>query len=170
MSFKHAIIFPGTLYRTIYRWCCWEEDSIFQLGDFWCKWFAKASLIPFHGGICKNSSWYSTSIKEPSKGMNSTLYFNNRTLFQNMPFSYFQVLSATLVLLRTSGPLGAWTSWETVLPRLCKHVVTPVLEYQHTERSILLHISTQERSFWPGMISGVLAKHSQVCGQREMCD
>lgn len=42
LSFKHTVIFPG-LSDFLFTWCL--RTAFFQIGDFWCKLFAKASLI-----------------------------------------------------------------------------------------------------------------------------
>lgn len=104
-------------------------------------------------------------ITEPSRGVNSTSYFNERkTLFLAETFSYFQVQSAPLVLLSTSGSLAHEPLEEpccrdcaSILQQQCLDPTT-----QKTSSCLIFPAEGGKISFQPGMISGVLAKLCQT--------
>lgn len=138
LSFKHTAIFPG-LSDLLFTWCL--RTAFFQIGDFWCKLFAKASLILVepHANILPDI-WILLLKSHVREWTALHILTTGNTLLgcTLFLFSGAKCASGTAESLCMSG---TWTSWEPQLQRLHKYVIAALLGSHHAE-NLLFSISS----------------------------
>jgi len=125
----------------LYMWRNYKEDNIFHLNDFWCKWFAKASLIfveAFASILPGTRLLLKSQVRE---WVTLHILTTEENPFRMSPFHILR-FEAHLWYCWEPPDLLAYEPLQKLSYPDCANMIAPVFGSQHAENFTLLCVST----------------------------